>query len=79
MKDSYIVLRFIIAIVCLFFCFFLLLFFFFIVLDIFVGSCKRLLYPITHIFLSSEPPHEKTNKMTVRPAKTPISLGIRPV
>ena len=23
-----------------------------------------------------EPPHEKTNKMTVRPAKTQISLGI---
>ena len=27
----------------------------------------------------SEPPHDKTNKMTVRPAKTRISLGIRPV
>ena len=26
-----------------------------------------------------EPPHDKTNKMTVRPAKTPISLCIRPV
>ena len=26
-----------------------------------------------------EPPRGKTNKMTVRPAKTPISLGIRPV
>ena len=26
-----------------------------------------------------EPPHDKTNKMTVRPAKTRISLGIRPV
>ena len=26
-----------------------------------------------------EPPHDKTNKMTVRPPKTPISLGIRPV
>ena len=25
-----------------------------------------------------EPPHDKTNKMTVRPAKTQISLGIRP-
>ena len=24
-----------------------------------------------------EPPHDKTNKMTVRPAKTLISLGIR--
>ena len=26
-----------------------------------------------------EPPHDKTNKMTVRQAKTQISLGIRPV
>ena len=27
----------------------------------------------------TEPPCDKTNKMTVRPAKTQISLGIRPV
>ena len=27
----------------------------------------------------NEPWHDKTNKATVRPAKTPISLGIRPV
>ena len=26
-----------------------------------------------------EPSHDKTNKMTVRPAKTQVSLGIRPV
>ena len=26
----------------------------------------------------SEPPHDKTNKVTVHPAKTQISLGIRP-
>ena len=26
-----------------------------------------------------EPQHDKTNKITVRPAKTRISLGIRPV
>ena len=26
-----------------------------------------------------EPPHDKTNKMSVRPAKTQISLGIRSV
>ena len=26
-----------------------------------------------------EPPHDKTNKMIVRPAKTQISLGIHPV
>ena len=29
--------------------------------------------------ITYEPPHEKTNKMIVRPAKTPISLGIRPI
>ena len=28
---------------------------------------------------TNEPPHDKTNKMSVRPAKTQISLGIRPV
>ena len=27
----------------------------------------------------NEPPHDKTNKKHVRPAKTQISLGIRPV
>ena len=26
-----------------------------------------------------EPPRDKTNKVSVRPAKTQISLGIRPV
>ena len=26
-----------------------------------------------------EPPHDKTNEMTVRPAKNRISLGIQPV
>ena len=31
------------------------------------------------LIFRSLPPHNKTNKMTVRPAKTPISLGIRPV
>ena len=30
-------------------------------------------------FIILEPPHDKTNKMTVRPAKTQIRLGIRPV
>ena len=27
----------------------------------------------------NEPRHDKTNKVTVRPVKTQISLGIRPV
>ena len=30
-------------------------------------------------WFKNEPPHGKTNKITVRPAKTQISLGIRPV
>ena len=33
-------------------------------------------YIVQRIF---EPPRDKTNKMAVRPAKTQISLGIRPV
>ena len=32
----------------------------------------------THLF-KFEPPHDKTNKMTVPPVKTQISLGIHPV
>ena len=43
------------------------------------GSIKETsLYnrPIKRIY---EPGHDKTNKMSVRPAKTQISLGIRPV
>ena len=31
------------------------------------------------VILLHEPRHDKTNKMSVRPAKTQISLGIRPV
>ena len=34
---------------------------------------------LTCFVLTFELPHDKTNKMTVRPAKTQISLGIRPV
>ena len=35
----------------------------------------------TNVSLQSlnEPQHDKTNKMSVRPAKTQISLGVRPV
>ena len=29
--------------------------------------------------LQNEPPHDKTNKMKMRPAKTQIRLGIHPV
>ena len=36
--------------------------------------------PTTYVFMEKyEPPHDKTNKMNLRPAKTQISLGIRPV
>ena len=34
---------------------------------------------ITMLGRTKKPPHDKTNKMTVRPEKTQISLGIRPV
>ena len=30
-------------------------------------------------YMKFEPPHDKTNKMSVRPAKTQICLGIHPV
>ena len=37
-------------------------------------------YQIANSMMSVfEPQHDKTNKVTVRPAKTQISLGIRPV
>ena len=34
---------------------------------------------MTNYYKKYEPQHDKTNKMSVRPAKTQISLGIRPV
>ena len=30
-----------------------------------------------HIYNTFDPPHDKTNRNTVRPSKTQISLGIR--
>ena len=33
----------------------------------------------SHNFMTNEPRPDKTNKVTVRPAKTQISLGIRQV
>ena len=36
-------------------------------------------YTVTSPSYLFEPPHDKTNKMTVRSAKTQISLGIHPV
>ena len=35
--------------------------------------------PLSSYSIVNEPPHDKTNKMIVRPAMTQISLGIRPV
>ena len=48
---------------------------------------KFLLYTVIYLFYVNltiqlsqfEPPHDKTNEMSVCPAKTQISLGIRPV
>ena len=55
--------------------------------NVFLKSLQCLRWNPTHwhsLFLYikciiSEPCHDKTNKMSVRPAKTQISLGIRPV
>ena len=38
-----------------------------------------ILHHILAIVNAFEPRHDKTNKVSVRPAKTQISLGIRPV
>ena len=43
-----------------------------------VGTCHMRLVLIWK-FRRNEPPHVKTNKVTVRPAKTQTSLDIRPV
>ena len=44
-------------------------------------SLQSKYHPLIAVFLRLhiEPPHDKTNKMTVRPAKIQISLGNRPV
>ena len=39
------------------------------------GSLTQLEFLMSQTY---EPPHDKTNKLTMRPAKTQISLGIRP-
>ena len=46
---------------------------------IFSSSCAIALMCSSSAILFYEPRHDKTNKMSVRPAKTQISLGIRPV
>ena len=38
-----------------------------------------MLYPQQEAESKYEPPHDKTNNVAVRPTKTQISLGIRPV
>ena len=42
-------------------------------------NLMKLSVHVMHPCHRSEPPHDKTNKMTVRPSKTQISLGICPV
>ena len=44
-----------------------------------MGSQTSLNRRVSKSSPSVEPPHDKTNKMTVPPAKTRISLGFRPV
>ena len=41
--------------------------------------CSLKEYEVIHATSALEPRHDETNKMSVRPAKTQISLGIRPV
>ena len=41
--------------------------------------CSWEIWKIIPKLSSNEPPHDKTNKMTVRPAKTQINLGICPI
>ena len=40
--------------------------------------CQEIRYHQMNVKIK-EPPHDKTNKMAVRPEKTLISLGIHPV
>ena len=41
--------------------------------------CTCMMIPYSNSYKTNEPRHDKTNKMSVRLAKTKISLGIRPV
>ena len=43
------------------------------------GQTSKISINEQDVQLTCEPPHDKTNKVAVRPAKTQISLGIRPV
>ena len=47
--------------------------------EILKSSNSKLLVQTLFLHNRIEPPHDKTNKMNVCPAKTQISLGIRPV
>ena len=47
--------------------------------DFIIKNCNVSIIPLHDSFKANEPWHDKTNKMSVRPAKTQISLGIRPV
>ena len=45
----------------------------------YLGILQYFMNQTTAIPTIYEPQHDKTNKMDVRPAKTQISLGMRPV
>ena len=45
----------------------------------FLSRIYRLYNHWASMYFENEPRHDKTNKMSVRPAKTQINLGIRPV
>ena len=47
--------------------------------DRFSRDVAHIIHVLCKINLANKPPHDKTNKMTVRPAKTQISRGIRPL
>ena len=49
-------------------------------MSLYIYQAVVFFHPFTHsLSLLCEPRHNKTNKMSMRPAKTQISLGIRPV
>ena len=49
------------------------------IVDVFIFFFASLLMTLCFNLKLLEPRHDKTKKVTVRPAKTRINLGIRPV
>ena len=48
-------------------------------LSVLITTAIVALLLVSIVHFEYEPRHDKTNKMSVHPAKTQISLGIRPV